>query len=49
MDITVHRKKAKSSKPLVAIWIDLEKDVCQVVGVMTDPKNSIGSKFNKVA
>jgi hypothetical protein len=49
MDISVQRKKAKASKPLVAVWIDLEREVCQVVGVMTDPKNSSGSRFNKVA
>jgi hypothetical protein len=49
MDITIHRKKAKTSKPLVAIWIDLEREICQVVGVMNDPKNSMGSRFNKVA
>jgi hypothetical protein len=49
MDIAVHRKKAKASKPLVAVWIDLEREVCQVVGVMMDAKNSTGSRFNKVA
>lgn len=49
MDITIQRKKAKTSKPMVAIWIDLEREICQVVGVMADPKNSTGNKFNKVA
>jgi hypothetical protein len=49
MEISIERKKAKSNRPLVAIWIDMEKSICQVVGVMMDSKNSTGAKFNKIA
>ena len=37
------------TKPFIANWIDLEKEVCLVVGVMMDSKNAIGIKFNQIA
>lgn len=49
MGILRERKKSKSNRPLVANWIDIEGQVCMAVGVMTDSKNPIGDRFNRIA
>lgn len=49
MGILKVKKNAKSYKPFVANWIDLEKEVCTCVGVMNESKNSIGTRFNEIA
>lgn len=49
MGILRERKKSKKNSPFVANWIDLEKEICMVVGVMMDNKNTIGNKFNEIA
>ncbi len=49
MGILKERRHAKTYKPFIANWIDLEKEVCLVVGVMMDSKNAIGIKFNQIA
>lgn len=49
MGVLKERKKAKSTRPFIANWIDLEGEICLCVGVMLEGKNSIGDRFNKVA
>ena len=34
MGILKERKKAKSNRPFIANWIDLEGEICLAVGVM---------------
>lgn len=46
MGIMKERKKSKHYKPFIAAWIDFEKEICMVVGVMKDRKNTIGTRFN---
>ena len=49
MGVLKQKRRAKKYKPFIANWIDLEKDICMIVGVMMDNKNSIGSRFNQIA
>ncbi len=49
MGILKEKKKGKTLRPFIANWIDLERELCLMVGVMMDSKNSIGNKFNKIA
>lgn len=50
MGILREKRKSKGGyKPFIANWMDLEKDVCMLVGVMMEGKNSIGHRFNEVA
>jgi predicted component of type VI protein secretion system len=49
MGILRERKRSKGPRPFIANWIDLEKEICMVVGVMMDSRNVIGTRFNEVA
>ena len=49
MGVLRERRRTKISKPFIANWIDLEKEICMVVGVMMDSRNVIGTRFNEVA
>ena len=49
MGVIKEKKRSKKYKPVIANWIDIEKDICMTVGVMMNNRNSIGTKFNEVA
>jgi len=49
MGILKEKKRAPSYKPVIANWIDTERDSCTVVGVMMDSKNLIGRRFTEIA
>ena len=49
MGVIKEKKHSKKYKPVIANWIDIEKDICMTVGVMMNNRNSIGTKFNDVA
>jgi len=49
MGVIKEKKHSKKYKPVIANWIDIEKDICMTVGVMMNNRNSIGTRFNDVA
>ena len=46
--IMKHRQKSYS-KPFIANWIDLKKEICVVAGVMMEGKSKIGVRFAEIA
>ena len=46
-----HRKQRKERGPLpvIASWMDMEREVSLVVGVNLESKNNLGNRFNEVA